>query len=277
MIAETSTDDILYGTPEQIAVVRRARALYRLVGHNPSFTFQGRTVSYVGCPGESRAQIADRVIDLCRLQGYASAQFTNRSHRDSYTQAYSDARLAPVVWEQYWGRGSALTSSIAFLEAFTPPAGLQLCAVTADTPDQTIHDICQMSVDAGVLPPSGSVMRGQGPKGVMLFVKTGDGQVVASGGGYMSYHPDSTRHDEAFWGMLATHADWRGQRLACWVGAKTIQILANQFGARGFSSGVKADNPSSQAMCARLGIYQSDYLYVGATDPILMGTTAITR
>ena len=120
-------------------------------------------------------------------------------------------------------------------------------------------------------------MRGHGPKGVMLYVETDDDQVVATGGGYMAYHPDSPRHDEAFWGMLATHADWRGQRLACWVGAQAIQTLSDQYGARGFSSGVKSDNPSSQAMCTRLGIKKSGYLYVGATDPILMGTTSITR
>ena len=207
MTAKNPNDDILYGTPEQCAVVRRAQALHRLVKQNPSYTFQGRTVSYVGAPKETSAQIAAKVTDLCRLQGYASAQFTDRSQRDILAAAFTQAGLAPVTWEQYWGRKTAIDASRAFLGSFSPPTGLHLRVVTPSTTDHKIHALCQMSVNAGVLPPPGSVMRGHGPKGVMLYVETDDDQVVATGGGYMAYHPNNPRHDEAFWGMLATHAD----------------------------------------------------------------------
>ena len=72
-------------------------------------------------------------------------------------------------------------------------------------------------------------------------------------------------------------AAWRGKRLACWLGAQVIQDMARRFGARGFSSGVKPDNPASQAMCARLGVGPSPFVYVGAADPAILGDGPVTR
>jgi hypothetical protein len=146
-----------------------------------------------------------------------------------------------------------------------------------ETPDAVIHAISRMSVASGVMPPPGAAMRGVGPKGVVAYVETPDGQVIASGGAFMAYHPDGPHADEAFWGMLATDESWRGQRLACWVGAQVVLDMAGRHGARGFSSGVKSDNPASEAMCKRLGVDFSNYVYAGAVDPGLMGDRPVTR
>lgn len=273
MAVRPGTDDIIYGSPQQVAVVRRANALYRLVGHDPRFTFQGRTVS---CLGDS-LDAADLVIDLCRLQGYSSAQFVPRDQAGFFLEAYKRAGLSPVEWEQYWGHDTALTASAAFMKEFQIPRGLTLREVTPDTPDDRIHAICRMSQTAGVLPAPGSALRGYGPRGIILYAETEAGDIASVGGGFMAYHPDSAWPNEAFWGMLATAQDWRGKRLACWVGAAAILALADRFGARGFSSGVKADNPSSQAMCSRLGVVRSNRVYAGASDPDLMGSGSVTR
>lgn len=266
-------DDIIYGAPEQVALVRRAQALHRLLIDEPRATYQGRTVSWLADGPDE----ADRVIDLCRLQGYSSAQFTPRETSPAFLRAFEDAGLTPIEWEQYHGRKAALSASHAFLKDFTPPAGLRLQRVDGNTSDDHIHALCAMSLKSGVLQVPGSVMRGNDLRGATIYVETDAGEVVASGGGFMAYHRDSPRHDEAFWGMLATDKSWRGKRLACWVGAAVISALAEEFGARGFSSGVKADNASSQAMCNRLGITDSGMVYAGAVDPDLMGSTSPTR
>lgn len=163
------------------------------------------------------------------------------------------------------------------MREYEAPKNLALKVITSDTPNETVLKICEMSLEAGVLPAPGSVMRGAGPRGVFLYVEAPDGQILASGGACMAYHPDGPRADEAFWGMLATHQDWRGKRLGCWVGAQLIQNMADKFGSGGFSSGVKPDNPSSQAMCSRLGVEPSDNVYAGAVDPAAFGDALITR
>jgi len=267
------TQDIITGSDAQVSIVRRAQALHALLRDDPRFCFQGRTVSYVGFSDEA----IDTAINLIRLQGYASIQFTPRERGDEIAAAFTAAGLSPLQWEQVWGRDSAIDASRAFLESYAIPPGLTLNEVTPDTDDATIRAICAASLVQGVTPPSGSAMRGHGPRGVFLYVTDEAGAVVAVGGGFMSYHPRSPRADEAFWGMLGTDEAWRGKRIAGWLGAAAVMGLHNRFGAGGFSSGVKADNPASQAMCARLGITRSGFIYAGASDPILMGGGAVTR
>ena len=265
--------DIVLGSPEQILVVQRATALWVLLQDDPRFAFQGRAVSLVG----EQENTADVVISLARVQGYASCHFVHKDNASGYLAQYVAAGLRAAIWNQFWGRSEALSESRRFLEGFVPPDGLTLRTVLPDTPDETVLAICELSMRSGVLPTPGSAMRGEGPKGVFAYVETASGDIVASGGAFMAYHRDSPREDEAFWGMLSTDDAWRGQRLACWVGAQVILDMAEKFGARGFSSGVKSDNPSSQAMCSRLGVGPSDFVYVGATDPATMGEVAITR
>lgn len=93
----------------------------------------------------------------------------------------------------------------------------------------------------------------------------------------MAYHADSPRADEAFWEMLAAHKSWRGKRLAGWMGAQIIIDMAEKIDARGYSSGVKPDNASSQAMCSRLGVGPSDSVYAGAIDPAAFDEGLVTR
>jgi RimJ/RimL family protein N-acetyltransferase len=241
-------NDIISGSDAQVAVVRRAQAIHALLKDDPRFCYQSRTVSYVGYDDGA----VNTTLNLVRLQGYSSIQFVPRKFGDHIKSEFNAAGLSPVQWEQYWGRA-------------------------AETDDTTIHAICAVSLAQGVLPCPGSAMRQQGPRGVYYYMTDQNGAVAAVGGGFMSYHPKGPRHDEAFWGMLATDPAWRGKRLACWIGAATVLTLNARFGAQGFSSGVKADNPSSQAMCARLGITQSDFIYAGASDPVLMGPATVTR
>jgi hypothetical protein len=265
--------DIIYGTPHQINVVKRSTALWALLRNDPRLSFQGRTVSLA----DATLGGPDIVIALARLEGYSSCHFVPYNEASSYTDAYEVAGLNPAIWNQFWGRETALTASKEFLSDYTHPNGLTLKTVTDSSTDDTIRAICETSVNAGVLPVPGSIMRGKDPKGIMLYVEDQDNRVLAAGGAYMSYHPNSPRFDEAFWGMLATHEAARGQRLACWLGAELIMRMADQYGARGFSSGVKSDNPASQAMCKRLGVNPSDMVYAGATAPLLMGNAPITR
>lgn len=265
--------DIIYGSPQQVMVVKRANALWALIAGDPRFSFQARCVSLT----QEQTNSADIVIALSRLQGYASCHFVPKQNVQNMADAYEVAGLRPAIWNQCWGRESAISKSKSFMSDFNPPEGLLLKTVTPQTPDAVIHAICKVSVASGVMPVPGSAMRGAGPKGMILYIEDRDGEVLATGGAFMAYHADSARADEAFWGMLATDVDWRGQRLACWIGAQVILQMTEQFGARGFSSGVKSDNPASQAMCARLGVGPSDMAYVGATDPEIMGDASITR
>ncbi len=42
-------------------------------------------------------------------------------------------------------------------------------------------------------------------------------------------------------------------------------------------TGVRQDNPSSQALCNRLGVYDSDWIYASCLDEALLGSSSVTR
>ena len=153
--------DIIYGSPEQKGMLHRANALWSLLGNDPRFCFQARTVSV----GGERDEAADLVAALARLQGYASCHFARRDHAEAYAERYQAAGLQSLVWNQLWGRDSALQAAAAFLAGYDVPTGLQLKRTGPETPDAVIHAICGMSMASGVVPPPGSSMRGAGPKG----------------------------------------------------------------------------------------------------------------
>ena len=127
--------DIITGSDAQVSMVRRAQALHALLRDDPRFCFQARTVSYVGFSDEA----IDTAINLVRLQGYASIQFTPREHGDEIAAAFTAAGLSPLQWEQVWGRDSAIDASRAFLDSYAIPPGLTLNEVTPMTDDATIH------------------------------------------------------------------------------------------------------------------------------------------
>jgi hypothetical protein len=77
--------------------------------------------------------------------------------------------------------------------------------------------------------------------------------------------------------MLATREDRRGQRIALLLGAQAIIHMWERHGARGFMTGVRADNASSQALCTKLGLGATDWTYAWCFDKDLLGGSAATK
>jgi hypothetical protein len=93
----------------------------------------------------------------------------------------------------------------------------------------------------------------------------------------MIHHPSSPRARDAFWGMLATRDDRRGERIALLLGAQAIIHMWERHGARGFMTGVRADNAPSQALCNKLGVRATDWIYASCTDKEMFGGASITK
>ena len=265
--------DEFFGSAAQVSAMRKACALWSLIGNDPRLGSYGRVVSIAGEQDDTVGLIAS----IASLTGASGAHFIPASRHDALSEAVRRTGLTPARWEQYWGQAGALAASRAFLAGFATPRGLGLSAVSSSTPRPTLAALAALALRCGVLPPPGFVLRSQGPRGICLYAQTASGDVIAAGASFLCYHPESRFATEAWWGMLAVDEAWRGRRLAPWIGAQLIVEMWERFGARGFSSGVKADNPASQAMCDRLGVGRSDCTYLGATDAAIMGGQPITR
>jgi hypothetical protein len=50
-----------------------------------------------------------------------------------------------------------------------------------------------------------------------------------------------------------------------------------RHGARGFMTGVRADNSLSRALCNKLGVSATDWIYASCIDKEMFGGSSITK
>ena len=77
--------------------------------------------------------------------------------------------------------------------------------------------------------------------------------------------------------MLATRQDRRGEKIALLLGAQAIVHMWERHGARGFMTGVRANNASSQALCHKLGVRATDWIYASCLDQTQFGGKSVTK
>jgi len=77
--------------------------------------------------------------------------------------------------------------------------------------------------------------------------------------------------------MLATREDRRGEKIALLLGAQAIVHMWERHGVRGFMTAVRADNFSSQALCNKLGVTASEWIYASCIDNEIFAGPSITK
>jgi hypothetical protein len=157
------------------------------------------------------------------------------------------------------------------------PSDLKISVIDGETPRELIADIAELCQSCDVSPVPGSIMRGLVRNGICLVATDTSGRAVATASSYMAHHPASPHARDAFWGMLATREDRRGQKIALLLGAQAIVHMWERHGARGFMTGVRADNLSSQALCNKLGLRSTDRIYAWCTDKELFARPSVTK
>lgn len=93
----------------------------------------------------------------------------------------------------------------------------------------------------------------------------------------MCHAKGSAKAKDAFWGMLATRPGRRGQKIAFLLGAKAIIHMWEKYEARAFITGVSAENPSSLALCTKLGLSETGNCYISCIDETVFAGASITK
>jgi hypothetical protein len=263
----------LFGDAEQIAVQRRALALWHLVRDDPRFSFYGRYVSVIGDEDDS----LDRLISLAHLQGVSVAQYFPTARYQTAQRRMEDHGLKPTRWELLQGREEAIRKARKILASHALPQEITLEEVTGETSFARLKETSVLMAGAGLMPIPGELMRGRVKPGVMLLACDQMGAVIATATARMIFHEKSHHANDAFWGLLATREDHRGKGLALHLGAQAMVMVVERFGATGFFAGVGADNKASNALCARLEVRPSDYIGLACSDPESFKRDSITK
>ena len=96
---------------------------------------------------------------------------------------------------------------------------------------------------------------------------------------FMAYvHPDQTLgRAQCWWGMLATHPDRRGERLAVILGAMALIRMQDRYGFTQVFTGVEPGNAASEAVCRRMGLAPADTSVLSVADAALLPGGRMTK
>jgi GNAT superfamily N-acetyltransferase len=261
------------GSPAQREMQSRAFDLWRSIGHDPRYAYEGRLVALHGAGPD----VAADILRLARNQGAAVIWNLPRDTEDALTRALRGRGYATDRWDQYQGGKETVRAAIGMRGAGVMPDGYELRMIGGDTSDAVIADFAGFAAEHGVMVPAAHVMRGLTRACAAMYATMRDGRVVAIAGSVLGHHRDSELAASAWWGMLCTHPEHRGRGLSKMLGAMTILEMAERHGATSFYTGVHSDNLVSQAVCNGLGIRRTENSVLMIISPELSGNGPVTR
>ncbi len=257
------TADVYFGAPDRVAMSQRSQALWQLLSDDPRFAYYGRLVSFSN-PG---VDPVPWIAALARTQGGAVAYFVPKEDMARHGARLADMGLQIDRHEQFIGRANAYDAARSFLGVTKLPPDVTPFVLDAKSPAALVQDVAALQMANEVLPVPGSIMRGLSIPGMTMAARDSNGEVVAAAASFRAHHARNPNQDVHFWGMIVTRPDRRGERIAAVLGAMVLVQMWEKLGARAFMTGVRADNRSSQALCGKLGVLDSPWAYLVASDP----------
>ncbi len=265
--------DEYFGSPADVELTKRAELLWSLLKNDGRFAFFGRLI-FLNEPGVKDAAL---VVALAKLSGSGGAQFCPAVIAEDLSSALTDHGLNVARYEQMWGTQGAIDASRRVLESTSLPEDLTEVRLTRESSSELVAGVGALSTAYGVMPVGGEALRGVSVPGVCLAAVDRAGEVVSTASAHICSHPASKYAHDAFWGKLATREDRRGQRIGLWLGAKAIVSMAQEFGAKGFFTGVNEQNASSMKLCEKLSVTRSNFAIIASIDPAALGDATFTR
>ncbi|AXI47844.1 hypothetical protein C1J03_18620 [Sulfitobacter sp. SK012] len=246
----------LFGNPAHRTFLRRGENLWRVVQGHPRYAYYGTVVS-LSDPGEDTAEI---MTSLARLQGLGMCFYYPKTGATALLAGLKAKGLRTAQSLYHRGGRAAYEASKTLLNSKTAPENLTISRLDATTPETVIKATVELCQSCGLSAMPGEIMRGSVIPGINLIATDVSGTPVATAASYAMHAPDTPRATEAFWGVLATQKDYRGQGLAARLGALAIVYMWENEGMRAFNTGIKAENLASQAACAKLGVLNTDWV-----------------
>jgi hypothetical protein len=244
----------LFGNSAQRKLLQRGEDVWRLVKNHPRYAYYGTVVS-LSDPGEDTAEI---MASLAHLQGLGMCFYCPKSGVTSLLERLEAKGLRTAKSQYHRGERAAYEVSKALLSSRPTPKNLSVVRLDATTPKALIRATIELCQSCGLTAMPGEIMRGSVIPGINLIATDVNGAPVATASSYAMHAPNTPRATEAFWGVLATREDYRGQGLAGLLGAMAIEYMWENAGMRAFNTGIKAENLASQAACAQLGVLNTD-------------------
>ncbi|MEM6577827.1 MAG: GNAT family N-acetyltransferase [Pseudomonadota bacterium] len=267
------SDDEYFGDPNRVEVTRRAAELWTLLKSTGKYRYYGRAIGLNGPSDDTATEMAA----LARIQGVGICYYFPKIQAEALFSDLGQAGLITDRHEQYRGGQSAYEFAKQVLRNRALPEDVQIKRVDASSCAEFLKDLVHLCESQGVTSVPGSIMRGISIPGVVYSAVDAAGKPVASASSHQMVGPDFAHGTDVFWGALATRPDRRGEGLALYLGALVIKTMWEDFGARGFITGVRRDNRSSHRLCEKLGVVDTEWMLAQGIDPDVLGTRRFTK
>lgn len=211
----------LFGNPAQHAILRRGEDVWRVVQGHPRYAYYGTVVS-LSDPGEDTAEI---MASLARLQGLSMCFYCPKAEATALLAELEAKGLRTAQSWYHRGGRAAYEASKTLLNSRSAPENLNITRLDATTLESVIKATVELCQSCGLTAMPGEIMRGSVIPGINLIATDVSGAPVATAASYAMHAPETPRATEAFWGVLATREDYRGQGLAAWLGAVAIEHM----------------------------------------------------
>jgi hypothetical protein len=257
-------DDTFYGTDEQQAFLRRGQDVFVLLRDESWVTYYGRGVGVIA-PDEDKG---DRALALARLQGVSHYAFVPEAEVAGTVAGLDALGFRTNLYRRWVGRCSVLDAARRVIAEHPLPSDVRILAIDHDSPEDMLEKLARVALAAGVLPPAGRAMRGLARPSLTMLALNDAGDPLSCAGASAFAHSDHPKWGGmAWWGMLATAPERRGQRLALILGAHVLVAMHETFGFEEFFTGVEPGNGPSEALCARMGLAPDAFITITIVDP----------
>ena len=252
-----------FGSSDNQRIQRNAEAIWDLIKNDPRYCCHGRAVSLAE---ESKENIQLQA-SLSLLQGIGICDSVSPSNIDFRRSELEKLGLQVEQMEIFLGGSHTITSARSVVSARKLPGDLKLLYIDEDTPKSVLQKIDAFTQHYGASLPMESFLIKPGTRSICIAALDGDGNVVGTSAAGAHFHQNHARCDEAFWGMLATHEDRRGQGIALLLGALCMLAMHERHGFDKFFTCIKRGNTPSERLCTNLGLKPNGTSAVFSIDP----------
>lgn len=266
-------DDEFFGSPDKQKTIRKAADLWKIVKSDRRMVSHGRAVAlnYEECPN------IELHMALTRLLGVSAAEGVPTDTAEAYIDQLTASGFKHDRYESWQVDDAELTLARAVVADNALADDLEVVSVDAGTPAETMMALSELTDSCDVLLPQGKFMRGIDAKSVCLFARDRAGKIVGCAASVATFHPDSNNAETVWWGMLATHIDRRGERIALILGAMAMIAMFERHGFSSFVTGIRQGNVASEKLCAKLGLTQRAIASIIAIDATAFAGGQLTK
>lgn len=266
-------ENIYFGSETQQGLQRRSDLLWSLLKSNPAYACHGRSVALADMTPENVVE----QLAIARLLGAGAVEGVATGGVAARTAAINAAGLTTDQYIEWEGKAEVLDAARAMAAARKLGDDLTVHATDAQTSAEDLQGLNALTQRCEVLLPMASFLRGQENPTVCLFAKDRDGRIVGASASVLQYHPVHAKGQKAWWGMLATDPDRRGEGIALVMGAMCILAMHERFGTAHFMTGIREGNGPSEALCSKLGLRPTSKVFLIAIDPSVFGAGRVTK